>query len=242
MKETPTENENVWKKAWGLDTPDAAELSAIEAAYAEVARRDTSLETRLWHAHVRELVLVGCAVLLVAGVVVLALTLAQVKRHPYVVVQPVEVTAEGRALAQGLPQELLAYTPQEGQWKDLLGMWVRKMRTHWPRPKLAREEWKWLYYHTCSEARKLLQEWEGRDKPFTPRESQTTVLIKAINKTPAPLSFHVLWEETTTSTVKPTVTTQWSGTFTVGRLQPPNKEALELNRLGLCVSAFDLSS
>ena len=72
-----------------------------------------------------------------------------------------------------------------------------------------------------------------------PRESQTTVVIKAINKTPTPLSFHMLWEETTTSTASLRSMTQWSGTFTVGRLQPPNKEALELNRLGLCVSAFD---
>ena len=102
-----------------------------------------------------------------AGLVALALTLAQVTPS-HVVVQPVEVTAKGRALSQGLPQELLAYTPQEGQWKDMLGMWVRKIRTHWPRPKLAREEWKWLYYHTCSDARKLVEEWEGRRNRLCP--------------------------------------------------------------------------
>lgn len=226
----------------GAEQVDAAEWHSIQAAYAEVSRRDTSLETRLKQAHLRELLLLGCCVLVVAGLVAVALALAQVRNHPHVVVQLVEVTEDGRAVAQGLPQELLAYTPQEGQWKDLLGLWVRKFRTHWPRTKLAREEWKWVYYHTCSEARKLVEQWEQREKPFVPRESQTTVVIKAINKTPTPLSFHVLWEETTTSQTKPTVVTQWSGTFTVGRLQPPNKEALELNRLGLCISAFDLSS
>ena len=62
-----------------------------------------------------------------------------------------------------------------------------------------------MYYHTCSDARKLVERWENTEKPFVPRESQTTVVIKAINKTPTPLSFHLLWEETTTSLTKPTV-------------------------------------
>ena len=226
----------------GQEAPDATEMQAIQAAYAEVSRRDTSLEQRLYHSHVRELVLTGLAVVLVLGAVALALALAYVKRHPTVVVQLVQVTDEGRALPQGLPQELLAYTPQEAAWKDMLGQWIRKFRTHWPRATLARQEWKWVYYHTCGDARALVARWEEAEKPFTPRESQTTVVMKAINKTPTPLAFHLLWEEITTHPVKPTVTKQWSGTFTVGRLQPPNKEALELNRLGLCVSAFDLSS
>ena len=226
----------------GLEAAGQAEWRSIEAAYAEVARRDTSLETRLKQSHLRELLLLGLCALVVAGLVALALALSHVRNHPHVVVQMVQVMEDGRALSQGFPQELMSYTPQEGQWKDMLGLWVRKFRTHWPRTKLAREEWKWVYYHTCSDARKLVEAWERTEKPFVPRESQTTVVIKAINKTPTPLSFHLLWEETTTSQTKATVITQWSGTFTVGRLQPPNKEALELNRLGLCISSFDLSS
>ena len=129
----------------GHEAVDTAEMQAIQAAYAEVARRDTSLETRLYHSHVRELALTAMTGLLVLGAVALALALAYVKRHPHVVVQLVQVTDEGTALPHGLPQELLAYTPQEGQWKDLLGQWVRKFRTHWPRTTLARQEWKRVY-------------------------------------------------------------------------------------------------
>ena len=241
MEETHAEQGNGWDTAWELEKPDTAEFQAIQAAYAEVARRDTNLEKRLWHSHVREWLLVGLCGLLVLGVVGVALALAYVQRHPQVVVQLVQVLDDGRAIAVGLPQDLLSYTPQEGEWKDMLALWVRKMRTHWPLPKLARDEWKWVYYHTCADARKLVEVWERAEKPFTPRQTQTTVVIKAINKTPAPLSFHVLWDETTTSEVKPTVVTHWSGTFTVGRLQPPTQEALLQNRLGLCVSAFDMS-
>lgn len=223
------------------DAPDQSEWQVIHDAYAEVSRRDTSLEKRLQQSHVREGLLVGLCGLLVIGMVVVAGILGNVSRHPHVKVQLVQVTEEGRALPVGMPQELLEYTPQEGEWKDMIALWVRKMRTYWPLPKLARDEWKWVYYHTCADARKLVEQFEKTEKPFSPRRTQTTVQIKAINKTPAPLSFHVLWDETTTSDIQATVVTHWSGTFTVGRLQPPTQEALVQNRLGLCVSAFDMS-
>ena len=41
----------------GHEAPDTAEMQAIQAAYAEVSRRDTSLEHRLYHSHVREIAL-----------------------------------------------------------------------------------------------------------------------------------------------------------------------------------------
>jgi len=52
----------------------------------------------------------------------------------------------------------------------------------------------------------------------------------------------VLWTETSTEQAQPTVkTAQWTGTFTVGRYRPPTLADTLDNRLGLCVTAFDLS-
>jgi len=64
-----------------------------------------------------------------------------------------------------------------------------------------------------------------------------------VTKTPVPESYQVLWAENTTEPTSPTVkTTLWAGTFSVGRLELPTMaDALE-NRLGLCVTAFDVSA
>jgi type IV secretory pathway TrbF-like protein len=68
------------------------------------------------------------------------------------------------------------------------------------------------------------------------------VELKSVTKTPVPESYQVLWVETTTAKDQPSVKTQtWTGTFSVGRIQLPSlADALD-NRLGLCVTAFDLS-
>jgi type IV secretory pathway TrbF-like protein len=68
------------------------------------------------------------------------------------------------------------------------------------------------------------------------------VELKSVTKTPAPESYQVLWAETSTEPSHPTVTTAlWTGTFSVGRLHPPTLADTLENRLGLCVTAFDVS-
>jgi hypothetical protein len=68
------------------------------------------------------------------------------------------------------------------------------------------------------------------------------VELKSITKTPVPESYQVLWAETSTDKNLPVVkTTLWAGTFSVGRLQLPTLADAMDNRLGLCVTAFDLS-
>ena len=50
------------------------------------------------------------------------------------------------------------------------------------------------------------------------------------------------WAETTTARDTPQVKTQlWTGTFSVGRIHLPTLVDVLDNRLGLCVTAFDLS-
>ena len=84
-----------------------------------------------------------------------------------------------------------------------------------------------------------LEEWE---KPFELTKKLVSVELKSVTKTPAPESYQVLWTETRTEQAQPAVkTAQWTGTFTVGRYRPPTLADTLDNRLGLCVTAFDLS-
>jgi len=107
---------------------------------------------------------------------------------------------------------------------------------------LTRAQWAWVYRHTCGQARRLLQTIEDKEQPFKPGKKLTAVELRSITKTPVPESYQVLWAETSTEASNPTVKTAlWTGTFSVGRLQLPTlADALD-NRLGLCVTAFDVS-
>jgi type IV secretory pathway TrbF-like protein len=106
----------------------------------------------------------------------------------------------------------------------------------------TQQQWAWVYRHTCGQARRLLQALEDKEQPFKPSKKLQAVELKSVTKTPVPESYQVLWVETTTAKDQPSVKTQtWTGTFSVGRIQLPSlADALD-NRLGLCVTAFDLS-
>jgi len=157
-------------------------------------------------------------------------------------VQVVVQDAQGKLLQVGIPQDLPAYTPPDGVWIDMLGEWVRRIRWRGTDPVLTRAQWAWVYRHTCGQARRLVQMLEEREHPFKVGKKLTAVEPRSITKTPVPESYQVLWAETSTDPAIPTVKTAlWTGTFSVGRLQLPTlADALD-NRLGLCVTAFDLS-
>ena len=75
-----------------------------------------------------------------------------------------------------------------------------------------------------------------------PKKKLVSVELKSLTKTPTPESYQVLWAETSLEQAIPTVKTQlWTGTFSVGRYRPPTLADTLDNRLGLCVTAFDLS-
>ncbi len=214
------------------------EWHRIEQAYREIQRRDGSAEQRAWRWERVALVVVGLFIMLL-GVVVWQLLDA---RKVQAVVQVVRVDEQGSLVQVGIPQDILAYTPPDGLWMDMLGEWVRRIRWRGVDTVLARVEWAWLYRHTCGQARRLLQTLEEREKPFEGGKTLRTVELKSLTKTPVPESYQVLWAETSTDKAQPTVKTAlWTGTFSVGRYRPPTLADTLENRLGLCVTAFDLS-
>jgi type IV secretory pathway TrbF-like protein len=215
------------------------EWQRIEQAYQEIQRRDGSAERHAWQWQVLALTVLG----LFAAT--LGVVLWQFVHHQDVqaFVQVVQVDEKGQVIQVGIPHDLLAYTPPDGLWMDMLTQWVIRLRWRGEDTKaLARREWAWLYRYTCGQARRLLQDLEDREKPFAPGKLLRTVEMKSVTKTPVPESYQVLWTETSTEQAQPAVKTQlWTGTFSVGRYRPPTLADTLSNRLGLCVTAFDLS-
>jgi type IV secretory pathway TrbF-like protein len=221
-----------------LPTASPDEWQRIEAAYREIQRRDDRAEYRTWRAERFALALLGIVVLLLGWNVWLWGSHLQVQAF----VQVVQVDEKGKVIQLGIPQDLLAYEPPDGLWMDMLGEWVRRVRWREEDGTHARTQWAWVYRYTCSQARRLLQALEEKEHPFRPGKKLMAVELKSVTKTPVPQSYQVLWTETSTERASPSVkTAHWTGTFSVGRMQLPSlADALD-NRLGLCVSAFDLS-
>ena len=67
------------------------------------------------------------------------------------------------------------------------------------------------------------------------------VTLTSITKTPAPKSYNALWEEWATENNQPPIVQRWSGTFTTGRMRPKDMAIALQNRLGLCITGFDIS-
>ena len=214
------------------------EWQRIDQAYKEIQRRDAQAEHRAWRWERFALALLALW-LETLGVMTWQFLDA---RKVQAFVQVVQVDAQGTLLQVGLPQDLLAYTPPDGMWMDMLGEWVRRVRWREADPTHTRMQWAWVYRHTCAQARRLVQAMEEREQPFKTGKRLTAVELKSVTKTPAPASYQVLWAETTTDPANPTVkTTLWTGTFSVGRVQLPSLADAMDNRLGLCVTAFDMS-
>ena len=124
------------------------------------------------------------------------------------------------------------------------GYLAGRLRVRWrgTDPVMAQANWNWARAHLCGlQVKTLVDEMEKREKPFTDLGKRlVAVEIKAATATPAPSTYHVFWEETSTEytaqRVKP-----YTGTFTVGRFEPPNQAVLMQNRLGLCITALNIS-
>ena len=214
------------------------EWRKIEQAYQEIQRRDSSAEQRAWRAERLTLALLVVLTLTVG----VGLWLYIHGRQVQAFVQVVQLDDTGRLVQLGMPQDLLSYTPPDGVWMDMIALWLRAVRWRSDDPTLARTQWAWVYRHTCSDARRMLQAFEDKEKPFQPSKKLVAVEVKSITKIPAPESYQVLWAETTTEKTNPTVKTAlWSATFSVGRFRPPTLADTLDNRLGLCVTAYDFS-
>jgi type IV secretory pathway TrbF-like protein len=225
-----------WSSGLTLDSADHAELARIHAAYGEVQRRDGAA---LWHAaNWRKMALVLLAVLLVLLSVIIYMAIQQSQVQAFV--QTVQLADDGRLVQVGLPVDLLSYTPQEGEWRNLVNQWVRNYRWRVDET-LTRHNWAWLGRHSCGVARSQLAIDEKRLDPFK-ADKRLSVEVKSITKTDAPASWQVVWDEVdaskgTASTGKPQSHT---ATLTVGRLRPKKMAELLDNSLGQCVNGYSI--
>lgn len=211
------------------------EWRKVEHAYQEMLRRDTTAEERAWRAQRRECWSWGLLLVVLGVCVVLILTARQVQT----LVQVVQQDEQGRLLQVGIPLDLLAYTPAEGLWMDMVAQWVQKLRWRSAEVPVMELHWAWVYRHTCGAARRVVQGLEATVQPFQPSKTLVTVSVTSVLQTPTPQSYQVLFTERMTDLTNPVVQEQaWTATLAVGRLRPPTlTDALE-NRLGLCVTGF----
>jgi type IV secretory pathway TrbF-like protein len=212
----------------------------VDNVYREIQRRDGSAEYRAWRADRRT----AWVALFTATLLAWNIWLWLDHRHVQAVVQVVQVDEQQRVVQLGIPQDVLTYEPPEGLYMDMLGQWVRSVRWRDDEDSktVTHMHWAWVYRHTCGQARRLLQAMEDKEQPFKPGKKLVAVELKSITRTAAQDGYQVLWSETSTEKNSPSVqTTQWSGTFAVGRTRLATLTDAMDNRLGLCVTAFDLS-
>jgi type IV secretory pathway TrbF-like protein len=214
----------------------ARELARLEIWYQIISQRDGAAERRVWHWQ-----------LVAAALVVIVLSVGiwdhlDPRTEVKAFVQTVQVNEDGKVLHLGVPLDLLDYTPQDAHWLDMLSEWVRRVRWRGSDRVQAEADWNWARAHLCGrQVMNLFDEMEKREKPFTDLGKRlVAVEIKAATATPVPLTYHVFWEETTTDYTLQR-TRKYTGTFSVGRLQPANQAMLMQNRLGLCIKALNMS-
>ena len=181
----------------------------------------------------------GLVIVVLVGVLVwLVLTKHQVKAF----VQTVQVTDDGTLVQLGVPQHLYDYTPPDGVYMEMVAQWVRWTRWRGDDERMMQVQWAWAYRHTCGIAHKWLKALEEKEKPLKPGSKRVAVDVKSVTKIAAPESYQVLWEEHLTDKTSPTVKTQmWTGTFTVGRMALTTMDDLLDNRLGVCITAYELA-
>ncbi len=223
-----------------IEDASAAEVARIKQVYHEIERRDGAAQ---WHTHLWfrfSCVLTLMLLVALSVIVSLALKASQVQAF----VQPVQLTEEGKMILVGIPQDLLAYAPEDSQWMDMLAQWVTKRRWRGDEEgyKRTRNDWAWLYRHTCGYGSKLLAHDEEKEQPFKPTKTRASVEIKSITKTTTPESYQVVWHEVSVDKLASTLKEQdYIGTFTVGRVRPKTLAEAMDNRLGLCVNGYDLA-
>lgn len=218
-------------------SPAPGELEAIARAYQVMLARDGTAERRAWHWQCLTYILVIAFI----GLGVWDHVDRRVRVEPFI--QQVQVTEEGVVEKLGLPTTLLAYEPQDGQWRDMLAAWVQKTRWRGVDATVAQRDWSWAYIHTCGHATKMLREDEVQEKPFTLGKKTVSIDIKSITRASDPaIAYQVLWEETIIEDARQPYRQMWTGAFTVGRTVPQSRADLLQNSLGLCVTAYDLAA
>ena len=223
-----------------IEDASAAEVERINHVYREIERRDGAAQ---WHAALWFRFACLLAVVLIVAVSAIVYFAMQASRVQ-AFVQPVQVTEEGKMVLVGIPKDLLDYQPEDSQVMDMLAQWVTKRRWKGDEEgyKRTRNDWAWLYRHSCGYGSKLLAHDEVTEQPLKPSKARASIEIKSITRTATPESYQVVWHEVTVDKLASTLKEQdYIGTFTVGRVRPKNlSEAID-NRLGMCVNGYDLA-
>jgi type IV secretory pathway TrbF-like protein len=218
----------------GHGTP--GELERLEKAYQIIQQRDGTAERRAFHWKLLAYALV--AILLGLGI------WGHLDRRETLqgFVQVVQVNDQGEVVKVGVPQDLMTYEPSDGQYLDMLGEWVRKVKWRGSDKVATQFNWNWARAHLCGgPVKRLMDAHEKHEKPFDNiGKKLTSIEITHATRTPVPQTYHLLWNEITSEASVETVH-PWMGTFTVGRLKPQTQAVLLMNHLGLCISAFSLS-
>ena len=223
-----------------IEDASQAEVERIQHVYREIERRDGAAQ---WHAALWfRFACLLAVVLMVAISVIVYFAMQASKVQAFV--QPVQITDEGKMVLVGMPKDLLDYQPEDSQVMDMLAQWVTKRRWRGDEEgyKRTRNDWSWLYRHSCGYGSKLLAHDEVLEQPFKPSKMRASIEIKSITKTTTPESYQVVWHEVTVDKLASTLKEQdYIGTFTVGRVRPKNlSEAID-NRLGMCINGYDIA-
>jgi type IV secretory pathway TrbF-like protein len=223
-----------------IEDASAAEVERINHVYREIERRDGAAQ---WHAALWFRFACLLAVVLLVAITAIVYFAMQASRVQ-AFVQPVQITEEGKMVLVGIPKDLLDYQPEDSQVMDMLAQWVTKRRWRGDEEgyKRTRNDWAWLYRHSCGYGSKLLANDEVKEQPFKPSKVKASIEIKSITRTTTPESFQVGWHEVTVDKLASTLKEQdYIGTFTIGRVRPKTlAEAID-NRLGMCVNGYDLA-
>jgi type IV secretory pathway TrbF-like protein len=223
-----------------IEDASAAEVERINHVYREIERRDGAAQ---WHAALWFRFACLLAVVLIVAITAIVYFAMQASRVQ-AFVQPVQITEEGKMVLVGIPKDLLDYQPEDSQVMDMLAQWVTKRRWRGDEEgyKRTRNDWAWLYRHSCGYGSKLLANDEGKEQPFKPSKVKASIEIKSITKTATPESWQVVWHEVTVDKLASTLREQdYIGTFTIGRVRPKTiAEAID-NRLGMCINGYDLA-
>jgi type IV secretory pathway TrbF-like protein len=217
--------------------PEASGVQWEQAAATldALLEEDTDQEKRAWN---WQLIAFGAMALAVAS---MGLAYVGWLTRPEVMpfVQLVQVDDQGRAQMRGEPMAVDTYRPQEGQWVQMLGEWVMRLRWRGVDKPQAQQAWTWLEMHSCGAAREQLSKYFEAEKPLEQlgvKKRQLT--LKNILKSDMPHAWTVLWEELEINGPQAPVTTVNSGTFTVGRRKVASTAMRLHNPLGLCVTGF----
>jgi len=211
----------------------------VNEGFAETQRRDGNA---VWHSWqwMRAFFVV---LLLWVGTAGVGLWVYAHSRDVEVLIQTVVWDKERQVAEAGLPQKLLEYTPEEGQWFEMVEAWVEKFRwrTDEVERRFTQQQWRWLYSHTCGAAGTKLAKAEKEEQPFVKTSVVRDVKIRSTTKIDVPYSVVVIWDEAMVDKVKAVKeVATYTGTFVVGRVQPKTADDAHQNKLGLCVKGYSI--